>query len=252
MIREPARVLNKRFEKEPNKDTGYKQFCGFFDLLYCPYNEAERTLSREDVRIGFDCLFSSMGCRIWYIVHDKDEYEGKLKVAHVHFVIDFHRKRRWNVAFREICECFGFPHEVDAYELDGSPIMDEESGKQVRKLNPWLTMSACCSPIGAIRYLVHADDKDKHQYPFTDIVTNDSAMAKMCMLCESGSLTSDVLASLVWECRANTRAIMCLMGLEYFQKYNAVIKMLISQYRYENDGAMCKPDDKDVLEPFIL
>lgn len=250
MLREPARVLNKRFEREPSKETGYKQFCGIFDLVYRVAGQETRTLSKKDVRNGFECLFSSMGCKIWWIVHDKDEYNGELKIAHVHFVLDFHRKRRWNVAFREICECFGLPHEVDAYDAAGEAVM--EDGKQKKVLNPWLTLSACCSPIGAIRYLVHADDHDKHQYPFSDLVTNDLAMAKMAMLCESGALTSDVIANLVWECHGNVRNICCLMGLDYFSKYNAVIRMLVAQYRYENDGAVCKPDDKEDYSPLIV
>lgn len=47
MLREPARVLNKRFEREPSKETGYKQFCGIFDLVYKVAGQETRTFSKK-------------------------------------------------------------------------------------------------------------------------------------------------------------------------------------------------------------
>lgn len=245
---ESPKILNARYEKAPVEGNQYQNFCGFFDLLYKPAGETPCTIDLFRASECFGSLFSSTGCRIWWACHDKDTWNGQLKVAHIHFVISFKRKRYYSTAFREVCEAFGFPMRTQATKADGEFAVDDD-GKPVMILNPWLTMSACVSLIGAIRYLIHADDKDKHQYTFDNIITNDIAMAKMCMFCKEGSLTSDVLIKLIWESRGNIRVLCSVMGLDYFQKYQTAIRLLVNQYRFENDGYLNKEDDAHAEEP---
>lgn len=231
---ESTKRLNAAFEKEPKGcEDEYKIFSGFFDLAYKEYGDVVSTFSVFDVAECFNKFFSALGIRYWWSLHDKDTWEGQLKVAHVHFVVQYPRKRRWSAVFSDLCSCFGVPAQVQGTTSDGE-FACEEDGSPKMVWNSWLTMSVCVSPIGAIRYLVHASDKDKFQYSFSNIMTNDLAMAKMAMLCVHGALTSDVLADVVWECKGNVRKICKLMGLEYFQKYNSTIRMLVSQFRYEN------------------
>lgn len=243
---ENEKRIDKRFESVPVDERQYLDFSGFFDLVYKEHGKTVATFGGTAFAEKLNVLFGMTGCRMWYCLHDKDTYEGQLKVAHVHFVLRFHRKRRWSTTFKDICDAFGVPCKIQGMTDDGE-LVYEEDGKPKMVYNPWLTISPCISIVGAIRYLIHADDKQKTQYGFGCIITNDVAMAKMCMLCKDGALTSDVLTDLVWASHGNVRLICNLMGLDYFTKYNQAIKMLISQYRYENDGIAdrceCKEPD---------
>lgn len=238
---EGIKEVHASFEREAKGEDAAKVFSGFFDLVYKEGGDAVFTLSVYDVAEAFNKCFSAFGVRFWWALHDKDTWEGNLKVAHVHFVVQFTRKRRWSAVFKDICDCFGVPEKVQGFTKDGEAAYDED-GKPKMVFNPWLTISVCVSQIGAIRYLIHASDKDKFQYSFSNIITNDLPMAKMAMLCVHGALTSDVLSDIVWECKGNVRLICRLMGLDYFQKYNSTIRMLVNQYRYEESSAVSVDD----------
>ena len=249
-MEKPDYQRNEKFERKPEGDNAYKVFCGFFYLEYREFGKCVRNFSMTDVGIAFGTAFSSFAVRSWFALHDRDTFEGNLKLAHVHFVVWYPKKVRWKKVFKDICDCFHVPHLVQGLTSDGEFAVDE-NGKPMMENNPWLTMSVCVSPIGAIRYLIHADDKNKFQYTFNDILTNDIAMAKMAMMCPHGALTSDVLTRLVWECHGNVRVICNMMGLDYFAKYNSVIKMLVSQYRYDMGCSPNASSDFDASEPVL-
>ena len=73
-----------------------------------------------------------------YIMHDKDEGKG----LHIHFVGQVNGSR----SIKSVCEMLECDYQ------------DVQIAKRSR---------------GAIRYLIHADDKDKYQYDLCDIKTNN-------------------------------------------------------------------------------
>lgn len=84
-----------------------------------------------------------------YVLHDKDilPESGEQKLAHIHWVGKFQNARQLSTISKRLG-------------------VEENFIEYVRTVNGRQNWR------GAVRYLVHASDKDKYQYPVSDVVSN--------------------------------------------------------------------------------
>lgn len=131
--------------KKQNKSTDRSRH--FTLVLYCSLNALQIILLNN-----LDCIANYA-----YILHDKDIYDddvkegeeilhkkGDLKKAHIHMVISFYNVQRWST----VCKMFS----------------TEEDNARVE---------VCNSRVAQYRYLTHADNPERYQYPKSSIVSND-------------------------------------------------------------------------------
>lgn len=118
----------------PNVDSSGKRTLRVRKFFFTCY------LDEEQVH---DAIVTMSPIKWAYILHDSDveKETGELKKAHFHVYMEFENDR----SFSKIAEVFH---------------LAENNIQKAR------------STRGSIRYLIHADDVDKYQYSYSDIVTN--------------------------------------------------------------------------------
>lgn len=252
----PAWVsLNKFLEVNPSFEwlnTKCQQFALTLSLRYrgdCetfPDNGGDTQFTILDCaeRLGFD----EEGCSYWWIVHDKDKYTGKdapspedvgkLKPAHVHLVLDFHREVRAYKVLRLVCRFFGSnPRQLEnPAEFPDLPVFVSENieGVEFLGLNPWLNIKPVNNLTPALAYLTHetpeAKEAGKFQYPHMSVISNDpDTFDSAVKLVNQGKsvLTPANLIAIVRACDRKPSRILTLLGLKAYNAYRNIIKDLI-------------------------
>ena len=105
----------------------------------------------KKVSACFESLGSLNGYQYCGIIHDKDtKSDGELKTKHIHLVLILNKRQRAQTILNNIVVCFGIG-------------TGNESQVQLQE---------CLSIVGAIQYLTHKNNADKHKYNFDDIYSN--------------------------------------------------------------------------------
>lgn len=188
-------------------------------------------------------LLDYEGCTYWYILHDEDKYTsedapspeeiGRLKPAHIHLVVDFHREVRAYTAMRLICRLFGENPEQNQNpaECPDMPVFVFDGGEDI--LNPWLNIKPLRNLMGMLPYIVHetreAKDAGKTHYNHNRVVSNDAeTFESACTLNAEGilNLTPSNLIHLVRLCDYKTSKILNLLGIKDYLAMRMIIRDL--------------------------
>lgn len=122
--------------------------------------------SKEDL---INALKSNTHIDSWaFILHDKDTNSHGLKKAHYHVIIEYSPDTH-----EQILKCARKEFK-DLYERNGN----YANGANIVK---------CASLNASLRYLIHLDNKEKHQYAEEEIITNDIEWLKINMAKKKGS-----------------------------------------------------------------
>lgn len=194
--------------------------------------------------------FDEEGCTYWWIVHDKDKYTGvdaptpeevgKLKPAHIHIVLDFHREVRAYKVLRLVCRYFGTnPRQLEnPAEFPDLPVFvsEEVDGVEFLQLNPWLNIKPVNNLVGMLAYITHetkeAKEAGKFQYPHSSVISNDiETFESAIKLVAEGKavLTPANLISIVRQCNRRVSAILTMIGVDNYNAYRNIIKDLIAE-----------------------
>lgn len=140
----------------------------------------------------------------YYIVlHDQDTAEdGSPKTPHYHVVIKSSVARQLKTVMKETCSALKIPEEL----VSIAPVNDLHQN---------------------LRYLVHADDKNKYQYKWDNIWSNDFGTLE-----DAQNYISDIntrsLITVLQESK-NYIEVVKRIGLGNFKKYLSVIKTLMPE-----------------------
>lgn len=192
-------------------------------------------------------LLDYEGCTYWYILHDEDKYTaedapdpaeiGRLKPAHIHLVVDFHREVRAYTAMRLICRLFGQNPEQNQNpaECPDVPVFVERplSYGEENILNPWLNIKPLRNLVGMLAYIVHetreCKEKGKTHYLHNRVVSNDiETFESACTLNAQGiqNITPSNLIHLVKICDYKTSKILNLLGINDYLSLRMIIRDL--------------------------
>lgn len=139
----------------------------------------------------------------YIVLHDKDTAEdGTPKTPHYHVVIKSSVARQLKTVMKETCSALKIPEEL----VSIAPVNDLQQN---------------------LRYLVHADDKNKYQYKWDSIWSNDFGTLE-----DAQSYVSDIntrsLITVLQESNNYTEVVKRI-GLANFKKYLSVIKTLMPE-----------------------
>lgn len=189
-------------------------------------------------------------CSYWYIVHDMDKYTdgdapdkeqvGKLKPAHIHLVVDFHRELRAYSVLRKICRLFGSNPDMNENpaEYPDLPVFvaEDVQGVQMVRLNPWLNIKPVKNLTPTLAYLTHetpeAEKAGKMKYPHLSVISNDKDTFECAVqLVKQGQivLTPANLISIVRQCNYSCSKVLLMLGVERYQLYRMIIRDLIQE-----------------------
>ena len=190
-------------------------------------------------------FLSSIGCHYAWIMHDKDIHEkdiyekydsdvldlygnvihkkgdntGKLKfkkgdykTRHIHLVLDSLKKHRLGVFLNYVCDVLN--------------INENQVG-----------VLPCESLEYAIQYLIHKNDKDKHQYNVCDIHTNYTE-GVLCDFLEADvleKLTTQNIIDVIIESHGNRIKIIEKLGIGRYTLYRNVINDVYRSLGYLTD-----------------
>lgn len=192
-------------------------------------------------------LLDYEGCTYWHILHDEDKYTkedaptpeevGRLKPAHFHLVIDFHREVRAYTCLRLVCRLFGLnpDQNENPAESPDLPVFVELEDERI-VLNPWLSIKPLRNLVGMLAYIVHetkeAREAGKILYPHIRVCTNDmETFESACTLASLGieHITASNLISLVRVCDYKTNRILTMLGIKGYLSYRMIIRDLIQE-----------------------
>lgn len=188
-------------------------------------------------------LLDYEGCTYWYILHDEDKYiaedapspeeVGRLKPAHVHLVVDFHREVRAYTAMRLICRLFGCNPDQNANPAEYPDLPVFVLGDEGYRVNPWLNIKPLRNLVGMLAYIVHetreCKDKGKAHYLHNRVVSNDiETFESACTLNAQGiqNITPSNLIHLVRACDYKTSKILNLLGIKDYLSLRVIIRDL--------------------------
>lgn len=159
----------------------------------------------------------SINCDVWsYIVHDKDVYEnGLLKDKHIHVVCEMKNCRQRLITILSMISSF----------CGLAPISISIQKTQCTE--------------GALQYLIHKNDTDKHQYLYNEIKTSMSQDDLLNFLsADNTSLSTDRLVEV---CKKSielqsTLYIIKTIGIGYYSKYRNVINDIVDELKLMKYG----------------
>lgn len=165
--------------------------------FYRPKAEDERLAERVNALRGW---LEASAETYAYIVHDLDTSEdGERITGHVHFVYKAKECRRLSTNLKEIADALG----VDPLAV---------------------SVDKATSVAASMRYLIHKDDPQKHQYPLGNVVHNwkDDEFQRIYAAREKKEIDFDYLLSLVRRSR-NVTEVISVIGLGAYRYWRPVI-----------------------------
>lgn len=94
-----------------------------------------------------------------------------------------------------------------------------------------VSIEKCNSVPSQVRYLVHLDDRDKHQYPFADIVSNRADLVDKYLHQIRKIQDADDLYAVMRE-YPNLYDLISMIGVEQYKKWRVVIQDLRREVRF--------------------
>lgn len=183
----------------------------------------EKDIKLEDGSIvDFDIdrfvIFLKTSCEFYaYNLHDKDINENsELVRPHYHFVVKLKKRTRKSSLINIISKFCDVSPEVIGVRYDFN-----------------ITLS--------IRYLVHYDNKDKHQYDFYKIESSSRSFVFSCLDLdmEQYEITASYLSYLIIDLNTPINVLLTTLGINTFQKYYKAISLL---YRYGGRSSKVSSD----------
>lgn len=165
--------------------------------------------NKRDIEIEVVETFLRAYCNFYaYILHDKDinKDTGELKRPHYHVYMTLQRRNRFTWVLNRLNEV-----NVPKHVVSILPSYSEHINLQ---------------------YLLHLNDKDKHQYAIFEIVTNNNEhLSNILSDKELTVLTTQKLLQVIDDCNYSKIKILRVIGLGNYTRYFRVIDMVI-----ENSG----------------
>lgn len=186
----------------------------------------------ESDTLQFDTLFEKVksvefySCKYYAILHDKDVFDktGELKKPHYHLLVKLDNAISIDKIIKSLLNERG---TQEAIENDFSIVKSFK---------------------GMVRYLIHKDDSDKHQYDMNDIITNDRNLSYYFndnTIVENFQLITDIIKEnkiltmrdLIYYCVESNNVI----AMQYIQDNAYLVSCLFKNYyrgevkRYESD-----------------
>lgn len=141
--------------------------------------------------------------RYAYILHSLDvKDDGTIKTPHYHLFAETKTSCRVGTNINKMAKALGI-----------SPLC--------------VSCEVCASEEGAIQYLIHKNDPEKHQYPTADIVSNiDRGELDLIMDRPSQAFSVDYILY-VWNHSHTFPEFVKAIGIEKYNKYRYLIRDLI-------------------------
>lgn len=160
----------------------------------------------------------------YIVLHDKDTAEdGSLKTPHYHVVIKSSVARQLKTVMKETCSSLKIPEEL----VSIAPVNDLHQN---------------------LRYLVHADDKNKYQYKWDSIWSNDFKTLEDAQTYVA-NLDTNTLIQICSE-EETKLGVMRRIGLANFKKYLSVINNIYEYCREEARKTLVDEVEKQYLKAF--
>lgn len=141
--------------------------------------------------------------RYAYILHDKDLLDkGGMKGKHIHLVL---------CAEIGMSSANWIKHFADGLEIESSAVSVQMQGSEKK----------------CLRYLLHLDDPDKHQYDRSEVITNMPDTCKKAWESSSSFVNNPTLDQLEEAYKGGPRALYNLVGMNAFKKAQAVCETII-------------------------
>lgn len=146
-----------------------------------------------------------------FITHDKDtEQEGSLKRLHTHLVLSTKtpKKLQWYLDYLTLH--LNLPSNV-------------------------ISIAPATDVLSNVRYLVHADDIDKHQYSWLDVKTNCTSLLEEAKTYIVYMGTKELI-KIIYQCET-MQQLTEMIGIDLYKKYYVVIKALWDE-KYSKEVSM--------------
>lgn len=152
-------------------------------------------------------LVAIQAVRYAFILHSLDvKDDGSIKTPHYHIFVETKSSCRVGTNINKMAKALGI-----------SPLC--------------VSCEVCASEEGAIQYLIHKNDPDKHQYPTADIVTNiDRGELDLIMDRPSQAFSVDYILY-TWKHCGSFSDFVKALGMERYVKYRHLILDLINNDR---------------------
>ena len=160
----------------------------------------------------------------YIVLHDKDTAEdGTPKTPHYHVVIKSSVARQLKTVMKETCSALKIPEEL----VSIAPVNDLQQN---------------------LRYLVHADDKNKYQYKWENVWSNDFRTLEDAQTYVA-NLDTNTLIQICSE-EETKLGVMRRIGLANFKKYLSVINNIYEYCREEARKSVVNEIEKQYLKAF--
>jgi len=162
--------------------------------------------------------------RYAYILHDKDVLDnGDIKGKHFHIVLTAESAKssqNW------------VKHFADVLKVEESAVSVEMQGSEKK----------------CLRYLLHLDDANKHQYDRSEVITNMSDACKKAWEASTGFVQNPTLEQLTEAYKNGAKGLYNLVGMTQFSKAMKVIQEL----KAENDYMTSMAHEVDDVYALLL
>lgn len=185
---------------------------------------ADLYLQRKDVDLvinfplsrpleDFEYIMDGMLWQYAYIIHDKDiKDSGELKTKHIHLVICSPKRHQLKYFIRIVADALG--------------VNDNQ-----------VSILPCDNVGGRIQYLIHKNNKEKYQYPSSDIRTNFNEGVLNDYLEEDTTqtfTTADII-NICRESNGNRLFIIQKIGISRYTMYRNTINDIYKAMLYVED-----------------